>query len=174
MVTQEPALFTGTILDNITLGDPDAPLARVREAARLAHVHDDIDAMPMGYHTHLTEGGGVSGGQRQRIALARALLTGPDILLLDEATSHLDTDSEAVIDANLGTLPQTRIVIAHRLSTVRDADLIVVLDGGRIAETGTHEELLRLGGHYARLAGRQADGEASGFAPLRKSLPRRP
>ncbi|GIH75776.1 peptidase domain-containing ABC transporter [Planobispora longispora] len=174
VVTQEPALFTGTILDNITLGDPDAPLARVREAARLAHVHDDIDAMPMGYHTHLTEGGGVSGGQRQRIALARALLTGPDILLLDEATSHLDTDSEAVIDANLGTLPQTRIVIAHRLSTVRDADLIVVLDGGRIAETGTHEELLRLGGHYARLAGRQADGEASGFAPLRKSLPRRP
>ncbi|GAA3444094.1 peptidase domain-containing ABC transporter [Planomonospora venezuelensis] len=170
VVTQEPALFTGTILDNITLGDPDAPLTRVHEAARLAHVHDDIGAMPMGYHTHLTEGGGVSGGQRQRIALARALLTRPDILLLDEATSHLDADSEAVIDANLATLTQTRIVIAHRLSTVRDADLIVVLDGGRIAETGTHEELLRLGGHYARLAGRQAGG----LALLHKSLPRRP
>ncbi|GGS81185.1 colicin V biosynthesis protein [Planobispora rosea] len=186
VVTQEPALFTGTILDNITLGDPDAPLSRVHEAARLAHVHDDITAMPMGYHTHLTEGGGVSGGQRQRIALARALLTRPDILLLDEATSHLDADTEAVIDANLGTLTQTRIVIAHRLSTVRDADLIVLLDGGRIAETGPHGELLRLGGHYARLAGRQAGGEASseassevsggvsGFAPLHKSLPRRP
>ncbi|GII03230.1 hypothetical protein Pta02_52380 [Planobispora takensis] len=174
VVTQEPALFTGTILDNITLGDPDASLARVHEAARLACVHDDIGAMPMGYHTHLTEGGGVSGGQRQRIALARALLTRPDILLLDEATSHLDADTEAVIDANLGTLTQTRIVIAHRLSTVRDADLIVVLDGGRIAETGTHRELLRLGGRYARLAGRQADGEDSGFASLHKSLPRRP
>ncbi|GIH89489.1 peptidase domain-containing ABC transporter [Planobispora siamensis] len=174
VVTQEPALFTGTILDNITLGDPDASPARVHEAARLAHVHDDIAAMPMGYHTHLTEGGGVSGGQRQRIALARALLTRPDILLLDEATSHLDADTEAAIDANLGTLTQTRIVIAHRLSTVRDADLIVVLDGGRITETGTREELLRLGGHYARLARRQAGGEVSGFAPLHKSLPRRP
>ncbi|MEV4747634.1 peptidase domain-containing ABC transporter [Streptosporangium sp. NPDC049248] len=151
VVTQEPALFTGSIADNIALGDPGATLSEVEEAARLACVHDDIVAMPMGYHTLLTEGGGLSGGQRQRVALARAILSRPEILLLDEATSHLDTDTEAALSANLGTLPQTRIVIAHRLSTIRDADLILVLDRGRIVERGVHETLIGAGGLYASL-----------------------
>ncbi|WP_037969416.1 peptidase domain-containing ABC transporter [Streptosporangium amethystogenes] len=151
VVTQEPTLFTGSIADNIALGSPAASLKEVEEAARLACVHDDVIAMPLGYHTLLTEGGGLSGGQRQRVALARAILARPRILLLDEATSHLDTDTEAALSANLDTLPQTRIVIAHRLSTVRDADLILVLDGGRIAESGTHDALVHLGGRYASL-----------------------
>ncbi|MDP9863107.1 MULTISPECIES: peptidase domain-containing ABC transporter [Streptosporangium] len=152
VVTQEPALFTGSIADNIALGSSTVSPGQVEEAARLACVHDDIAAMPLGYHTMLTEGGGLSGGQRQRIALARAILARPEILLLDEATSHLDTDTEAALSANLGTLPQTRIVIAHRLSTIRDADLILALDGGRIVESGTHDALIRSGGLYARLA----------------------
>ncbi|MEV0970777.1 peptidase domain-containing ABC transporter [Microtetraspora glauca] len=152
VVTQEPALFTGSIADNIALGSPAASPGEVEEAARLACVHDDIAAMPLGYHTVLTEGGGVSGGQRQRIALARAILARPEILLLDEATSHLDTDTEAALSANLGALPQTRIVIAHRLSTIRDADLILVLHGGRVVESGAHDSLIRSGGLYTRLA----------------------
>ncbi|WP_066934838.1 peptidase domain-containing ABC transporter [Microtetraspora fusca] len=156
VVTQEPALFTGSIADNIALGSPAASPREVEAAARLACVHDDIAAMPMGYHTLLTEGAGVSGGQRQRIALARAILARPEILLLDEATSHLDTDTEAALSGNLGALSQTRIVIAHRLSTVRDADLILVLDGGRIVESGAHDALIRADGLYARLAGAQS------------------
>ncbi|MFG1946110.1 peptidase domain-containing ABC transporter [Nonomuraea sp. NPDC048826] len=152
VVTQEPHLFTGTIRENIGLTVPGAGLDRIVRAAELAHVHDDIMAMPMGYETMLAEGGGLSGGQRQRIALARALLPEPRILLLDEATSHLDTVAEAAIEHNLATLPLTRIVIAHRLSTVRDADQILVVDAGRVAERGTHDELMRLGGRYAALS----------------------
>lgn len=151
VVTQEPALFTGSIADNIALASPDASPDEVEEAARLACVHDDIAAMPMGYHTPLTEGAGLSGGQRQRIALARAILARPEFLLLDEATSHLDTDTEAALSTSLGTLPQTRIVIAHRLSTIRDADLILVLDGGRIVESGVHDTLIDSAGLYAGL-----------------------
>ncbi|OUC97804.1 ABC transporter [Streptosporangium minutum] len=156
VVTQEPHLFTGTIRENIGLTVPGASLEQVVAAARLARVHDDIMTMPMGYETMLTEGSGLSGGQRQRIALARALLSRPRVLLLDEATSHLDTATEAAIEENLARLTQTRIVIAHRLSTVRDADQIFVVEAGGIAERGTHDELMRLGGRYAALTERQA------------------
>ncbi|RJL20382.1 peptidase domain-containing ABC transporter [Bailinhaonella thermotolerans] len=156
VVTQEPALFTGTIRENIALGRPDADLESIVEAARLACVHEDIVAMPMGYETVLTEGNGLSGGQRQRLALARAMLARPRVLLLDEATSHLDTATEAEIERNLADLTQTRIVIAHRLSTIRDADEILVIENGRIAERGTHHELLRLGAHYATLHAHQS------------------
>ncbi|MEV4245304.1 peptidase domain-containing ABC transporter [Streptosporangium canum] len=156
VVTQEPHLFTGTIRENIGLTVPGASLEQVVAAARLACAHDDIMTMPMGYETMLTEGSGLSGGQRQRIALARALLPRPRVLLLDEATSHLDTATEAAIEENLARLTQTRIVIAHRLSTVRDADQILVVEAGGVAERGTHDELMRLGGRYAALTERQA------------------
>jgi ATP-binding cassette subfamily B protein len=161
VVTQDPALFTGTIRENITLGDPGASLDRVVAAARLACIHDDITQLPMRYETLLSEGNGLSGGQRQRVALARALLTEPVILVLDEATSQVDTETEAAIEVNLSGLPQTRIVIAHRMSTVRNADMIVVLDSGGIAECGTHDKLLALNGYYARLIAHQEPHECS-------------
>ncbi|MFF4418234.1 peptidase domain-containing ABC transporter [Streptosporangium sp. NPDC001559] len=157
VVTQEPSLFTGSIRENIALNAPDAPMERIVQAAELACLHEEICAMPMGYETVLMEGGGLSGGQRQRLALARALLSRPRILLLDEATSNLDSTTEARIEANLGWLTQTRIVIAHRLSTVKDADLILVVDQGGIVERGTHEGLLARGGRYAALIAAQTE-----------------
>jgi ABC-type bacteriocin/lantibiotic exporter with double-glycine peptidase domain len=151
-VLQEPAFFNSSLRDNITLGKPDLPLERVVEAAKLAHIHDDIMAMPMQYDTLLVDRGlSLSGGQRQRLALARALVHQPAVLLLDEATSALDAITERRVQEALASLRCTRIVIAHRLSTIRSADLIVVMDAGSVVETGRHEELLARGGPYAQL-----------------------
>ncbi len=157
VVVQDARVFGGTVRENLTLGDPGLDADRVSEAARLAEILEDVEAMPMGFETPVAAGGvTLSGGQRQRLALARALARRPAILLLDEATSDLDTQTEARITANLAALRATRIVIAHRLSTVVDADLIVVLDGGRIVETGTHGVLLSREGVYAKLVSAQA------------------
>jgi len=158
VVPQYPYLFGMSIRANIVLADPALPLSRVVEAARLAHIHEDIQAMPLAYDTLLSDGGAsLSGGQRQRLALARALVTRPAILLLDEATSALDAITESAIQAELARLRCTRIVVAHRLSTIRHADLILVMDEGRIVEYGTHGELAASGGTYAELIAQQVN-----------------
>jgi ATP-binding cassette subfamily B protein len=157
IVMQQPYLFGMSIRDNIALTHPDASLEDVAAAARLACIHDDIVAMPMGYDTVLSGGGAsLSGGQRQRIALARALVHRPSILLLDEATSALDTVTEQNVYDNLAGLDCTAIVIAHRLSTVTHANRILVMDQGRLVEEGDHDHLLRLRGHYWSLVSVQS------------------
>jgi subfamily B ATP-binding cassette protein MsbA len=153
LVTQETILFDETVRNNIAYGRADVSLARVRAAARAAHADEFVTRMPDGYDTILGERGArLSMGQRQRISIARALLKDPPILILDEATSALDAESEALVQHALENLMagRTSIVIAHRLATVRRADRIVVLDGGRIVEQGTHPDLLERGGVYAR------------------------
>ncbi|WP_369217476.1 peptidase domain-containing ABC transporter [Streptomyces flavofungini] len=152
VVTQEPALFACSVRENIAFGHATATLDDIVLAARHAQLHDEITAMPMGFETVLTEGGGgLSGGQRQRLALARALVREPALLVLDEATSHLDAVTEQRVDEVLSQLSCTRVVIAHRLSTVSNADLIVVLDDGAVVETGRHDDLLATDGCYAAL-----------------------
>jgi ABC-type bacteriocin/lantibiotic exporter with double-glycine peptidase domain len=148
-VPQNISLFNRSILDNIRLHKPEASEEEVYEAARKAQIHDEINAMPMGYHTMIAElGMNISGGQRQRISLAKALLGAPRVLLLDEATSALDHLNEERIDRELSAMKCTRIVIAHRLITVMNSDLIIVLDHGRITDIGTHDELLLRSQYY--------------------------
>lgn len=154
LVPQETLLFSGSIEDNIRYGNPQASQAEVIEAAKAANAHTFIQEFPQGYQTLVGERGvKLSGGQRQRIAIARALLKNPRILILDEATSSLDSESEALVQEALDKLMQgrTTFVIAHRLSTVRNADRIVVLDKGQVVQQGTHEELLAQGGLYKDL-----------------------
>ena len=125
---------------------------RIVAAAKAAGLDEEIRSMPMGMHTYLSEGGGnVSGGQRQRLLIARALLQKPRIIILDEATSALDNRTQAIVTESMNRLKVTRVVVAHRLSTIRHADLVLVLDQGRVIERGTHAELLARGGHYAAL-----------------------
>jgi ATP-binding cassette, subfamily B, bacterial len=158
IVNQRAYLFGASLRSNIALSDPLRPLEDVVAAAKLASIHDEISAMPMGYETLLLDGGAsLSGGQRQRVALARALLRRPAILLLDEATSALDAVTERAVQEQLAKLPCTRIIIAHRLSTIRDADLILVMDDGRVVEQGRHAELLARAGAYTRLISAQVE-----------------
>jgi ATP-binding cassette subfamily B protein len=161
VVFQSPSLFAGSIRAAIGLSEPTATLEKIVDAARLAAVEDDIRAMPMGFETILADGGAsLSGGQRQRVALARALVHKPALLILDEATSALDSETERRVIRNLEDLRCTRIVLAHRLSTIVNADLILVMDGGEVVESGTHQELLSRGQHYSRLVAAQLQTEA--------------
>ena len=154
VVAQDTLLFNDTVSANIAFGRPGATQEEIENAAHAAQAHDFISAMPEGYDTNIGEGGGMlSGGQRQRISIARALLRNPELLILDEATSALDTESERLLQTTLGEVlkGRTAIVIAHRLSTVANANCIVVLDHGTIVERGTHEELMALGGRYKQM-----------------------
>ena len=152
IVPQHPFIFGGTIRENVALTAPGAALDRISAACKVSCLHDDITEMPMTYDTVVSDGGGsLSGGQRQRVAIARAVIRNPTLMLLDEATSALDNSTEKRVIENLERLRCTRITVAHRLSTVRNADMIVVMDKGRIVETGTHNQLLAKGGLYTKL-----------------------
>jgi ATP-binding cassette subfamily B protein len=154
MVFQDVVLFSGTVLENIRVGKPDATFEEVVAAARAARAHDFIVDLPMGYDTMLGEGGNsLSGGEKQRVSIARAILKDAPIVLLDEATASVDASAEAAIEQAIDELVKrkTVVVIAHRLRTVRRAHRIVVLDRGAVVEEGRHDELVARGGAYARL-----------------------
>jgi ATP-binding cassette subfamily B protein len=154
VVFQESFLFNTTILENIRLGKPDVSMSEIQEAARLAEVEEFILSLPQQWQTVVGERGSqLSGGQRQRVAIARALVRSPELLVLDEATSALDTATEARLNSTLRRIARTRTVVSvtHRLGSVVGADRIILMEGGRIVESGTHEELLEKGGHYTVL-----------------------
>ncbi|MCB9107772.1 MAG: ABC transporter ATP-binding protein [Anaerolineales bacterium] len=163
MVLQSPHLFSGAIRDNIRYGRLDATDAEIEAAAQLAHAHEFITAMPKGYDEEVGEGGNLlSVGQKQLISLARAVLSRPEIFIMDEATSSVDTLTEALIQQGMETLMhgRTSFIIAHRLSTIKKADRILVIEGGRITESGSHQELIRQQGHYYSLYTKQFQAEA--------------
>ena len=154
VVLQENVLFNRSVRDNIALADPGMPTERVIQAAKLAGAHEFILELPQGYDTHVGErGSNLSGGQRQRIAIARALITDPRILIFDEATSALDYESERIIQENMRRIAQGRtvIIIAHRLSAVRNCHRIITIEKGRIVEDGSHDDLMNTDGRYASL-----------------------
>ena len=164
MVPQEGFLFSGSVRENIAFGRPDATLAEIEAAVATVGATDFVAALPDGIETEVGERGvQLSAGQRQLVAFARALLAEPRILILDEATSNVDVRTERTIERGLERLlaGRTAIVIAHRLSTIRRAGKIVVLDGGRIAEAGSHDELIEAGGPYSRLYGAWQEGSAA-------------
>jgi len=160
IVLQECFLFSGTIRENIAMAAPDAGMERIIGAARIAGAHDFISEMPQGYDTYVEErGSSLSGGQKQRIAIARALIMNPNILIFDEATSALDYESERIIQQNLDLIRKGRTVIfiAHRLSIMRNCDLVIVIDKGKIVETGDHPSLMQKNGLYAYLYNQQQE-----------------
>ncbi|KAL6987361.1 Multidrug resistance protein 1 [Sarracenia purpurea var. burkii] len=177
LVSQEPALFATTIKENILLGRPDATLCEIEEAARVANAHSFIIKLPDGFDTQVGERGlQLSGGQKQRIAIARAMLKNPAILVLDEATSALDSESEKLVQEALDRfmIGRTTLVIAHRLSTIRKADLVAVLQQGRVSEIGTHDELMATGenGVFAKLIRMQETAHETALSNARKSSAR--
>ena len=174
VVSQEPFIFSGTVRENIALGLPEATLDEVIQATRAAGLDEFIAGLPERYETVIGErGANLSGGQRQRLAIARALLKKPEILIFDEATSHLDTATERVIQRNLKTAlaGKTVILVAHRLSTIKDADYIYVLHQGRVVEKGTHRRLMIQEGRYWSLWRSQTD-EDDPAAATRSPVPR--
>ena len=158
MVIQEPVLFNTTVRENILLGNPTATEEEMITSATMANAHSFIKELPEGYDTYVGEGGiQLSGGQKQRIAIARALIRNPKILLLDEATSALDTHSEKMVQEALDRTrkQRTTLIVAHRLTTVQNADVILCIEGGKVVEVGSHNELMKKGGLYSELVDTQ-------------------